>query len=116
MSQETDTDQPQQIRLNYRILGRMPAIYAQHAVIQGQAEAVLISFFEAIFPPKPGYSAEDVQQMKEVGVVGECVARIAMPIDSFIETVKAMNELVGKIKPNAQVKEEEAKDADLSGN
>ena len=96
-----DTEVP----LNFRILGRMPSVFANNILIQANPESVLVSFFETILPPKLELTPEDLQELKEVGILAECVARITMPPLAFIQTADAMGRVAASIKASMAGKE-----------
>lgn len=109
----SETDNQQELlefRLRHRILGRMPSIFAQNLLIQPMPESVSISFYETMLPPKVDLSKEDIEQLKEVGVLAECVARITMPPQAFIDAAEAMGRVAENIKSaNAKKGEVDAK-------
>src|SRR5437016_13753739 len=74
-----------EVQINFRVPGRMPGVYAQHLFIQPGSDEVVLSFFE-IIPPlvAPGKSEdENLKQLRETGVVAECVARVIVPHARF---------------------------------
>ncbi|MDQ3013670.1 MAG: hypothetical protein M3X11_23565 [Acidobacteriota bacterium] len=110
MSEANNQQEPQEIRLRHRITGRLPSIFAQNLLIQTLHESVSISFYETILPPKAELTEEDIEQLKEVGVLAECVARIAMPPQAFIDAAAAMGRVAESIKAaNAKKGEQDAK-------
>jgi hypothetical protein len=113
MSEPNDPKQPQTFPLRHRILGRMPSIFAQNLLIQATPEAVVLSFFETVLPPKPVYTEEDVEQLKEVGVVAECIARIAMPQSAFLEAADAMQRVAQTMRDAAAAAEKGDENAKL---
>lgn len=76
----------------------MPSIFAHNMLIQGMPESVLLSFFETILPPKPEMTAEDLAQLQETGLLAECVARITMPPQAFLEAADAMQRVATAIR------------------
>lgn len=109
MSQSTDPNQPQEFRLRHRILGRMPSVYAHNLVIQTLPESIVISFFETILPPKVELTPEDLEQLKEVGLIAECVARITMSPGAFMDAADAMQRVASNLR--AETGKQESKDA-----
>lgn len=104
MSEPNDPNQPQAFPLRHRILGRMPSILAQNLIIQELPEAVVLSFFETVFPPKLAYTSDEIEQLKEVGVVAECIARIAMTPSAFLEAAEAMQRVAQTMRDAAAKK------------
>lgn len=82
-----------EFKLNFRIPGRMPAVYAQHMFVQPGLNEYLLTFFEVI-PPLLSISGEpseeQVKALQESGIVAECVSRIIIPKALFPSFVKAM--------------------------
>lgn len=94
-----------QFQLRHRIAGRMPSVVAHSMIIQSMPELVVLSFFETILPPKTDLSKEDIEQLKETGLLAECVARITMPPQAFLEAADAMQRIAKTIRQNAEKEE-----------
>jgi len=105
MSQENQTAQQQEFPLRHRILGRMPSMYVHNLVIQPLPESIVISFFETILPPKVELKQEDLDQLKEVGLLSECVARITMSQMAFLDAADAMYRVATNIRAAAEKQE-----------
>src|SRR5262245_14955897 len=105
MSNPTDPDKPQIFPLRHRILGRMPSVYAQNIIINSLPEAVVISFFETVIPPKPEITPEEIEELKQIGIISECVARITMSPSAFLEAANAMQRIAENIKSKSKGKE-----------
>lgn len=97
MSENADLNPELEIRLNHRILGRMPSLFAHNLIIQTFPEWVVISFFETILPPKAPLLPEDREQLKEVGLLSECIARVTMSRGAFVEAARVMGEVSERI-------------------
>ena len=100
-----------EVPLNFRLLGRMPSVFANNLLIQANSESVLVSFFETILPPKLELTPEDIQELKEVGILAECVARITMPPQAFIQAAEAMGRVAATVR--ASIAGKEGKNAEL---
>lgn len=111
MADEKDIPPPDDInstpvKLNFRVFGRMPSVYAQHMSIQPGQHEVVLAFFEVIAPPIVGPQEDMVKQLVEHGVVAECVARVTIANGRFPAFVGAMQQFLAG----------QEKDADNTGN
>jgi hypothetical protein len=106
MTDEKDTPSPDpesvQVKLNFRILGRMPSVYAHHMFVQPQANEVLLSFFEVVPPPVFDASQDRIKFLQETGVMADCIARITVARDSFPSFVEAMQTALNQLTSEGQ--------------
>lgn len=107
MSQEDKPAQNENLPIRHRILGRMPSLYVHNLVIQTLPEAITISFFETILPPKVELQKEDLDQLREVGLLSECVARITMSPNAFLDAADAMHRVATNLRAAAEKQEKE---------
>lgn len=96
-----------EVPLHLEMYNFVPSVLAQHMAIQGTADNILVSFFEAnppiVFDPNP----EAVERIKQEGYTAECVARIAIPASRFGEFAKVFAQVAGLLP----IKESEESDA-----
>jgi hypothetical protein len=78
------------IPLRHRIAGRMPTVYAHNVVVQNTQHGVVLSFFETILPPTV-LSDNDVERLKQEGILSECVARVTLSHSNFLAALEVMN-------------------------
>lgn len=87
-----------QVKVNFRILPRMPSVYAHHLLIQPGSNEVTLSFFEVIPPIFTDQPTEErLKLVQETGITAECVARITIAKDTFAGFAKAMQQVVEQI-------------------
>jgi hypothetical protein len=92
------------VKVNFRILGRMPSVYAHHMSIQPGESEVVLSFFEVIPPPIFPPDETALKQLSEAGVVAECVARVTIANNRFSNFVKAFQQYMVDDRPNEEAK------------
>ena len=109
MSQPNDPNQPQTFPLRHRIFGRMPSVYAHNVLIQTLPDEVVVSFFETILPPKSEVTPEDVEELKETGLIAECVARITLSHRQFLDIADAMHRTAEKLREKRDAQTEGSK-------
>jgi hypothetical protein len=108
----TDAPEPVNIKVNFRVPGRMPSVYAHHMLIQTGEQEMTLSFFEVIPPLISTDREENVKLLQEAGITAECVARITIAKRRFTAFASAMQQVAGQI--SSEQRGEEA-DADNSG-
>jgi hypothetical protein len=88
-----------EFQIRFRIPQRFPSVIASEMVIQPSSDGVLLSFFE-IIPPlvSSDTTPEQIEAMKQAGVVAECVSRVFVPKSKFAAFAKAMSDVL----PNTQ--------------
>ncbi len=90
------------IQIHLRVLPRTPAIYVQHLAVSPAPDGVILSFFE-VQPPLG--SPEAMAQAKKIGLVADCVARIAVSPERFVQFAQLMSNMA-KIYEEDSVPEE----------
>ncbi len=106
-----------QIKVNFRIPGRMPSVYAHNMLIQAGEDEITLSFYEVILPPIMGTpSEEQVNALKEIGLVAECVARVTVAKSKFLGFAGAMQQIADQITSEGVEDTEGKVNADTSGN
>ena len=102
-----------QLKVNFRIPGRMPSVYAQHMLVQPGENEVVVSFFELVLPPFSGPpSEEDLKAISESGVIADCVARVTIAKNKFPNFATAMQQIADLLASEGT----EDADANNSGN
>ena len=113
--EEELADAPESValKINFRIPGRMPSVYAHHLLVHPGENEVSISFFEVVPPVILGENQEDqIKILQETGLTADCVARIIVSKARFPSFVNAMQQIV-TVMTSQQPTEET--DADNSG-
>lgn len=103
------------VRLNFRVPGRMPSVYAHHVLIQPAEHEVLISFFEIVPPLAIGDSEDQLKLLQETGVIAECVARITLAKSRYAGFAAAVQQILNLIT-SEQTEETVNADANRSDN
>lgn len=101
------------VKVNFRVPGRMPSVYAHHMLIQTGEQEMTLSFFEVIPPLISADSEENVKLLQETGITAECVARITIAKRRFTAFASAMQQVAGQISSDLQ---EDTTDADSGRN
>lgn len=110
----TSTPESANFKINFRIPGRMPSVYAHHMLIQPGEQEVLISFFELIPPVMLGDNEAQLKLLQETGIAAECVSRITVAKSRFQGFAAAMQQIASLI--SSEVSEEKGQEnADTSG-
>ena len=86
------------VPLHLRVLPRTPAFYVQHLAVSPTSDEVILSFFEV--QPPLDHSPEALEQLKKTGLIADCVARIAVTPQRFVEFARLMSEMA-KVYPNS---------------
>jgi len=98
--QETqpNTEQVQEVKLNFRIPARLPSVIAQHLVVQPNEDGVLLSFYEVIPPliKEETPTEEDIKKIKDIGLIAECVSKVFVPGSRYEAFVRAMSSVLPK--------------------
>src|SRR5205085_12361404 len=94
--EQNKSPEPVEVKLNFRIPGRMPTVYAHHMIIQPGDYEVTLSFFEVI-PPLVTDGEDQLNLLREVGIVAECVARITVAKDRFAGFARAIQQIASQI-------------------
>lgn len=84
-----------ELNLRFRIPQRMPSVVANEMIIQPIADGVLLSFFEVIPPLLPtNPTTEQMENIRQAGVVAECVSRVFVPNSKFEAFANAMASII----------------------
>jgi hypothetical protein len=75
----------------------VPSVYAQFMAIQPTPDGVLLSFFEAVPPIIQDTTPEVLEELKRQGVKAECVARITVSKNRFLEFAKVVKDVSAKM-------------------
>ena len=94
------------VKVNFRITGRMPTLYAHHMVVQPGEHEVTISFFEVVPPLITDNSEDQIKLLQEVGIVAECVARITVAKSRFPGFAQVMQQILSQMLSEQQDTEE----------
>lgn len=86
------------VPINFRLLGRLPSVYAHHMAIQQGPDEVVLSFFEIIQPFVNQASSEDIERLKKSGVTAECVSKVIVSKRQFHEFTALMNKISDEMK------------------
>ncbi len=86
-----------QLPLHFNIPVGMPSKYATNVLIQVGEDEVIISFFEAQPPIIMNDSPEVVEMLKKTGIRADCVAKVVVPKNKFINFSKAFSDIAGAI-------------------
>lgn len=118
MSKETGpSPDTLQVKVNFRIAGRMPSVYAHHMLVQPGENEVILSFYELVLPPFAGPPSEEtLKAIEEGGVVADCVARVTIAKNKFPGFANAMQQIVDLLASENKDGTEGTTDADNSGN
>ena len=84
----------------------MPSLFAQNLLVQTWPSHIVLSFFETVLPPKGKLTEAEREQLEEIGILAECVARITMTPDAFVEAARVMSEMAENIKKASGGQEE----------
>lgn len=99
MDKEKELPEDFQIKINFRIAGRMPSVYAHHMLVQQGEDEVILSFFEIVAPPFIGGPTEEqLVALKEGGVVAECVSRVTVSKNKFLGFAQAIQQVADAMK------------------
>jgi hypothetical protein len=105
------------VKVNFRIGGRMPSVYAHHMLVQPGENEVILSFYELILPPFAGQpSDEQLKAIEENGLVADCVARVTIAKNKFPGFAAAMQQIVDFLASEDKEAAQGITDADNSGN
>lgn len=103
-----DIHDEEMVRINYRIPSKMPSVYANNTFVQETPDEVVISFFETVHPiiPPDQPKSETLKQLREKGVIAECVARITVAKHRFPAVAAVFSEIGNRILEQAGALEE----------
>ncbi len=105
-----------QVKVNFRIGGRMPSVYAHHMLVQPGEDEVILSFYELILPPFAGQpSEEQLKAIEEGGLIADCVARVTIAKNKFPGFATAMQQIVDFLASERKESGQGTADADNSG-
>lgn len=77
------------IKVNLRQPLNMPSLMAHHAQVQNLGEYIQVSFFEFLFPViTKSTEQSELDEIAEIGMPANCVARINIPVSKFADVVK----------------------------
>lgn len=83
------------IPIRFRVPSRLPSVIAQHLIVQPTDGGVLLSFYEVIPPVVTQPLSEDeIKEIKEAGVIAECVSKVFVPSSKYIDFVNTMNSIL----------------------
>lgn len=89
--EETTKTEDSGFPIRFRIPTRMPSVIAQHLTVQPVEDGILLSFYEVIPPLFPtDLSEEQIKQLKETGVMAECVSKVFVPNSRYLDFLDAM--------------------------
>lgn len=113
MADDTKPTKEFEFKLGFRIPSKTPSLYAHHMFVQPGEHEVLLTFFEVIPPPLgPNATEEEINIIKEAGIVAECVARITVSKGRFPAFANAMQEIADfLVKETAAKNEADKNDA-----
>lgn len=111
MSTPENQNLPTSIPVKHRIPARMPSVCAHNVIVQSLPESIVVSFFETILPPKTEFSLEDLRHLSETGVISECVARITMTPQAFVEAAAAIERIAKGVRDAIEAAEKGESDA-----
>ncbi len=93
--EQTDSKEIKNVPIRFRIPNKLPSVIGQHIIIQPNEDGVLLSFYE-IIPPIISHETyeEQITQLKEIGVIAECVSKVFVPNSKYVEFVQAMKSIL----------------------
>ena len=92
---------PGPIKVNFQLSDFIPSVYSQHSLLQTGPDEVIISFFEANFPVMIVPTQQAIERVQKQGIDAECVARVVMSKNRFLEFAKAVAEIAKGIEESS---------------
>ncbi|MEK7832313.1 MAG: hypothetical protein AAB401_14570, partial [Acidobacteriota bacterium] len=86
-----------EVPLHFEMQSFVPSVLAQHMTIQGTADNILVSFFEANPPIMFNSTPQSLEKFKQEGYTAECVARIAIPVSRFGEFAEVFGQIAKQL-------------------
>jgi hypothetical protein len=97
------------LKINFRIPGRMPSVYAHHLLVHPGENEVSISFFEVVPPLMTADTREDqIKLLQETGLIADCVSRVLVSKNRFPSFVNAMQQVLEQITAEETTEETNA--------
>ena len=86
-----------QIKIYFRIPGRLPSLYAHHMLVHPGENEVTLAFFEVVPPLIASDDLEALKRLEETGITAECIARITVSKARFPAFAEAMQRIASGI-------------------